>query len=121
MIFRSKEPEMLKAHVNLKEIKRVISFPRGDTVQGLRYLIIRDYSDLLLDTVPPACVQIQQWDETVSDDIDLPIQLKLEEDVKVKVKLPATQEEMVICRPGAVSRSVRGSPVRRTPSRTRAN
>ena len=86
---------MLKAHVTLEEIKRVVPFPKGETVQGLRYLIIRDFSDLLLDVVPPACVQIQEYDETVSDDVDLPLNLNLEEDLKVKAKLPATQEEMV--------------------------
>ena len=89
---------MLKAHVTLKDIKRVVRFTKGETVQGLRYGILREFSDLLLDTVGPACVQIQEHDATVGDDVDLPVDLKLEEDIKVKVKLPTKQDETVYSR-----------------------
>lgn len=95
LINRPKEPELLKAHVTLKEVKRVVLFPKGETVKGLRYLIIRDYSDLLNDRMPPACLRIQEHDDTFDDDFDIPIHLKLDEGVRVKAKLPATQQEVV--------------------------
>ena len=45
--------------------------------------------------MPPACLRIQEHDNTFDDDFDIPINLKLDEGVRVKAKLPATQQEVV--------------------------
>ncbi|XP_078348397.1 uncharacterized protein LOC144633394 [Oculina patagonica] len=94
LLNRSKYPEMLKAHVNFKGIERAVSFEKGDKVIMLRYLVIVAFSDVRLDKVPPDCVKLRKYDDSVHDYVPLPLELKLVKDLKVQVKLPSTPEEM---------------------------
>ncbi len=86
---------MLKAHVNFKGIELDVSFEKGDNGMTLRHRVMGAYSGVRLDRAPPACVKIQKYDESVKDHVPLPLDLRLEEDIKVQVKLPSTLEEMV--------------------------
>ncbi|KAL9955864.1 hypothetical protein ACROYT_G037257 [Oculina patagonica] len=97
LLNRSKYPEMLKAHVNFKGIERAVSFEKGDKVIMLRYLVMVAFSDVRLDKVPPDCVKLRKYDDSVHDYVPLPLDLKLVKDLKVQVKLPSTPEEMVSC------------------------
>lgn len=87
---------MLKAYTTFEGIHRVVSFEKGVEVLELRDLIIRAYSNVHLDRVPPACVKLLKFDESVHDYVHLPVDsTPLEEDIRVKAKLPSTQEEAV--------------------------
>ena len=81
--------------MNFEGIERDVSFEKGDEVIILRYLVMVAFSDVRLDRVPPACVKLLKYDESVHDHVLLPLDLKLEKDIQVQAKLPSTQEEMV--------------------------
>lgn len=84
----------LTAHVNFKGMERDVSFQKGDEVTKLRYLVMVAFSDVGLNKVPPACVKLLKY-ESVEHHVPLQLDLNLEDDIQVQVKLPSTQEEMV--------------------------
>ena len=90
-IFRSREPEMLKADVTFNGTQRVVTFEKGSKVQELLYRTRNTFSDKNLDRVPPECLSLRKKGESNT----LPNELKLYEDITVVATLASPEENQV--------------------------
>jgi len=92
---RSNDPVVLKAKVDFKGIKRSVSFEKGDLVLKLRYLIMVAFSDVGLNKVPPASVELLKYHHGVQDYVSLPLDKKLEDNIQVKMRSSYKQNGQV--------------------------
>lgn len=88
---RSNDPVVLKAKVDFKGIKRSVSFEKGDLVLKLRYLIMVAFSDVGLNKVPLASVELLKYHHGVQDYVSLPLDKKLEDNIQVKMRFSYKQ------------------------------
>lgn len=87
---------MLKAQVTFKGCQRDIIFPKGWTVQRLRYLILRKFYLQMQDRIPPACLTTMlKRNETDKNGVHLPIDKELLKNVKIIAKLASTPQARV--------------------------
>lgn len=98
LIIWSEEPAMLKAQVTFKGCQRDIIFPKGWTVQRLRYLILRKFYLQMQDRIPPACLTTMlKRNETDKNGVHLPIDKELLKNVKIIAKLASTPQARAEC------------------------
>lgn len=76
----------LKAHVDFKGINRSVSFEKGDNVLKLLHLVVIAFSDVGLNKVPPASLELLKYDDSIQDYVCLPLDWKLEGDTAVKLE-----------------------------------
>jgi len=82
---RSSNPVVLKAKAEFIGIERIVSFEKGDEVLKLLHLITVAFSDVGLNKVPPASVELLKYVEGIQDFVRLHPDLKLVDDLQVKV------------------------------------
>lgn len=87
-----------KASVTLDGTKRDVLFEKGETVQKLRFRIMRTFSDKDLDKTPAVCLKVQEHDKTSGKDLELPTLMELHRNVILIVTRPRTVEEKERCR-----------------------
>ena len=57
----------------------------------LLYLIMRAFADVGLDKLPPASIELLEYDESEQDYVPLPLNKTLRENVQIKVELRGDQ------------------------------
>ncbi|KAL9955834.1 hypothetical protein ACROYT_G037219 [Oculina patagonica] len=77
-------PKMVKIHVTYDETKRVVSHQKGGDVQGLRYVFLQVFSDVLSSDIAPAHVKFQRYDDKFEDYVELQNDETFEEDIKIR-------------------------------------
>ena len=72
--------------MDFKGIKRNVSFEKGDNVLKLLHLVMVAFSDVGLNEVPPARLDLLKCDESIQDCVRLPLDWKPEGDIAVKLE-----------------------------------
>lgn len=80
----------LKAQVDFKGIERSVSSEKGDNVLKLLHLIMVAFSDVGLNEVPPASLDLLMYDESIQDHVRLPLDWKPKGDIAVKLEYSNT-------------------------------
>lgn len=81
--------------MTLDGTERDVLFEKGETVQKLRFRIMRTFSDKDLDKTPAVCLKVQEHDKTSGKDLELPTLMEVHRNVILIITRPRTVEEKV--------------------------
>ena len=71
-----------------------MSFEKGDEALKLLHLIMVAFSDVGLNKVPPARIDLLKYHEGIQDFVRLPLDSKLEDPIQAQVRINYKQDQV---------------------------